>query len=138
MWKEFKQFIFRGNVIDLAVAVVIGSAFNAIVSSLVNQIIMPFVGFLIADINFAEMKLVLSEAVIQNDVVIKPEVAIGYGLLIQAVLTFLIVSIVVFLIAKAFSKMQRKEEPKEPEKPADLVLLEEIRDLLKSSMKSDV
>ena len=138
MWKEFKQFIFRGNVIDLAVAVVIGSAFNAIVSSLVNQIIMPFVGFLIADINFAEMKLVLSEAVIQNDVVIKPEVAIGYGLLIQAVLTFLIVSIVVFLIAKTFSKMERKEETKEPEKPADLVLLEEIRDLLKSSMKSDV
>ena len=134
MWAEFRKFINRGNVVDLAVAVVIGSAFTAIVNSIVNNIIMPIIGFLVADINFADLKLVLSEAIIENDVVVKPEAAIGYGLLIQAIITFLIVALVVFLIVKGLNKMKKKEAEKKPEppaKPADVVLLEEIRDLLK-------
>ena len=77
MLAEFKKFILRGNVVDLAVAVVIGGAFTAIVNSLVNHIIMPVIGYLIADINFADLKIILSEAVVENDVIIKPEAAIG-------------------------------------------------------------
>lgn len=136
MWAEFKKFINRGSVVDLAVAVVIGAAFTAVINSIVNHIIMPVIGFLIADINFADLKIVLSEAVIENDVVVKPEAAIGYGLLIQAIITFIIVALVVFFIVKGLNKMKRKQEKKPeapPAKPADVVLLEEIRDLIKNS-----
>ena len=136
MWAEFKKFINRGNVVDLAVAVVIGSAFTAIVTRIVNNIFMPIIGYLIAGINFADLKIVLSEAVIENDVVVRPEAAIGYGLLIQAILTFIIVALVVFFIVKGINKLKKKEEkkpePAPPPKPADVVLLEEIRDLLRS------
>ncbi|NLM78882.1 MAG: large-conductance mechanosensitive channel protein MscL [Ruminococcaceae bacterium] len=135
MWAEFKKFINRGNVVDLAVAVVIGAAFKAIIDSVVNNIVMPVIGFLIADINFADLKLVLSEAIVENDVVVKPEAAIGYGLLIQAIITFFIIALVIFFVVRAVNKLKKKEEPKEepapPEKPADVALLEEIRDLLK-------
>ena len=135
MLSEFKKFIMRGSVVDLAVAVVIGGAFTAIVNSLVNNIIMPVIGFLIADINFADLKIVLSEAVVENEVIIKPEAAIGYGLLIQAIITFIIVALVIFFIIKGLNKMTKKEEDK-PEEPAptpeDIVLLQEIRDLLKN------
>jgi len=134
MWAEFKKFINRGSVVDLAVAVVIGAAFTAIVNSVVNNIIMPVIGFLVADINFADLKVVLSEAVIENDIVVKPEAAIGYGLLIQTIITFIIVALVVFFIVKGLNKMKRKEEKKPeapPAKPADVALLEEIRDLIK-------
>ncbi|MDD3930986.1 MAG: large-conductance mechanosensitive channel protein MscL [Clostridiaceae bacterium] len=135
MLSEFKKFIMRGSVVDLAVAVVIGGAFTAIVNSLVNNIIMPVIGFLIADINFADLKIVLSEAVVENEVIIKPEAAIGYGLLIQAIITFIIVALVIFFIIKGLNKMKKKEEDK-PEEPAptpeDIVLLQEIRDLLKN------
>ncbi len=134
MWAEFKKFINRGNVVDLAVAVVIGAAFTAVINSIVNNIIMPVIGYLIADVNFADLKIVLSEAVIENDVVVKPEAAIGYGLLIQAIITFIIVALVIFFIIKGLNKMKRKEEKKPeapPAKPADVALLEEIRDLIK-------
>ena len=136
MRAEFKKFINRGNVVDLAVAVAIGAAFTAVVNSIVNDVIMPLVGFLIADINFADFKIVLAEAVVENDVVIKPEAAIGYGLLIQAIITFLILALVIFFLVKGLEKLRRKPEPEEEEeeeeeKPADVLLLEEIRDLLK-------
>jgi large conductance mechanosensitive channel len=141
MWTEFKKFINRGNVIDLAVAVVIGAAFTAVINSLVNHIIMPVIGYFTAGVNFAELKIVLSEASIENDVVVRPETAISYGMLIQAIITFIIVAIVVFLVVKGFNKMKKKEE-KKPEKPApkpvDIVLLEEIRDLLKTSQDDSV
>jgi large conductance mechanosensitive channel len=136
MWAEFKKFINRGSVVDLAVAVVIGAAFTAVVNSVVNNIIMPVIGYLIAGINFADLKVILSEAVIENDVVVKPEAAIGYGLLIQAIITFLIVAMVVFIIVKGLNKLKGKQEKKPeatpPPKPADVVLLEEIRDLIKT------
>ena len=134
MWAEFKKFINRGNVVDLAVAVVIGAAFTAIVTSLVNNIINPIIGFLTAGISFTDLKIVLKEAVLENDVLVKPEVAIGYGMLIQAIIQFFIVALVIFFIVKGVGKMKKKEEKKvapPPPKPADVVLLEEIRDLLK-------
>ena len=136
MWAEFKKFINRGSVVDLAVAVVIGAAFTAVVNSVVNNIIMPVIGYLIAGINFADLKVVLAEAVIENDVVVRPEAAIGYGLLIQAIITFFIVALVVFFIVKGINRLKGKPEKKPeaapPPKPADIALLEEIRDLIKT------
>ncbi|NLO35875.1 MAG: large conductance mechanosensitive channel protein MscL, partial [Clostridiaceae bacterium] len=133
MFAEFKKFILRGNVVDLAIAVVIGGAFSAVVNSIVNHIIMPVIGWLIADVNFADLKVVLSEAIIENDVVVKPEAAIAYGLLIQAIITFIIIGLVLFFIIKGLNKMKKPPEAPAPAaKPADVVLLEEIRDLLKN------
>jgi large conductance mechanosensitive channel len=139
MWADFKKFILRGNVLDLAVAVVIGAAFGAIVNSLVNQIIMPLVGFLTAGISFSDLKIVLTAAVSEGGAVVKPEVAIGYGHLIQVTIQFLIIALVIFLIVRGIKRMTDKVAKKAPPpaapppaKPADVALLEEIRDLLKS------
>ncbi|MBR3661246.1 MAG: large-conductance mechanosensitive channel protein MscL [Bacilli bacterium] len=124
-FEEFKTFISKGNVIDLAVAVVIGNAFNAIVSSLVNDIIMPLVGLIIGGIDFSDIKLTLGEA------------SIMFGKFIQNVVDFLIVALTIFVVVKAFNKLQEKTKKKEdkkeeaPKKADDVILLEEIRDLLK-------
>lgn len=134
-FQEFKVFISRGNVIDMAVGIIVGSAFTAIVQSLVNQVIMPFIGFLIGGINFTDLKIVLSPAVGET-----PEVAILYGAFIQQVINFIIIAFVVFCMIKMISALQRKrkkeaeEEAKEdPPKPSDeLLMLTEIRDLLKN------
>lgn len=133
MWSEFKKFILRGNILDLAFAVVIGAAFGAVVNSLVNGIIMPVIGYLTAGISFSDLKIVLSQAVMNGADVIKPEVAIMYGHLIQVIIQFLIIALVIFLLVKGISKMRRQkvEEAAPPAKPADVALLEEIRDLLK-------
>lgn len=124
-FEEFRTFISKGNVIDLAVAVVIGNAFNAIVSSLVDDIIMPFVGLIIGGIDFSDIKVTLGEANIM------------FGKFIQNIVDFLIVALTIFVVVKAFNKLQektkKKEEKKEeqPKKSDETVLLEEIRDLLK-------
>jgi large conductance mechanosensitive channel len=138
MWQEFKKFIMRGNVMDLAVGVVIGAAFGAIVNSFVNDIIMPVIGFLTAGISFTDLKIKLKDAVMANDVVVNPEVAITYGKLIQVAIQFLIVALFVFLVVKAINKMRERADARKPKdipppvaKPADVILLEEIRDLLK-------
>lgn len=129
---EFKEFISRGNVVDMAVGIVVGGAFTSIVTSLVNQIIMPAVGFLFGRINFSDYKIVLAEAVGDT-----AEVAIQYGSFIQTIINFLLVSLCVFLLIKGINKLRRKqaEAPKEPEKPAEpseeILLLREIRDNLK-------
>ncbi len=120
--KEFKEFISRGSVIDLAVAVVIGGAFTKIVNSLVDDIIMPIIGVIIGGINFENLMLTVGTAEIK------------YGMFIQAVVNFLLIAIVIFTIIKAINKFKKKEEEK-PEEPAapseDIVLLTEIRDLLR-------
>ena len=134
MLKEFKEFISRGSVIDLAVGVVMGSAFTAIVNSLVNDIIMPVIGLIIGGINFTNLKIVIKPA--EGDIA---ESAICYGNFIQALVNFLIIAFVIFMVVKAINKMhekldKKKEEaaPEEPAAPAeDIVLLTEIRDLLK-------
>lgn len=135
MVKEFKEFALKGNVVDMAVGVIIGGAFGKIVSSLVNDVIMPPIGKLISGVNFSDLKYVMSEAVIEAGEVVQPEAAIYYGQFIQTVIDFLIIAIVIFLAIKALNRAKRKEE-KAPEAPApkpdDVVLLEEIRDLLKN------
>ncbi|MDD4377572.1 MAG: large-conductance mechanosensitive channel protein MscL [Eubacteriales bacterium] len=130
MLKEFKEFALKGNVLDLAVGVIIGGAFGKIVSSLVNDILMPLIGVLLGGVNFTDLKYVITPA--SENVA---EVAVLYGTFIQSVVDFLIISFSIFLFIKLISSMKKKE----PEKPApspvptdEAVLLEEIRDLLKS------
>lgn len=124
---EFKEFISRGNVIDLAVGIIIGSAFTAIVTSLVNQVIMPGIGFLIGRINFADFKWTLAGA--SGD---KAEVAIYYGAFLQQIINFIIISFVVFSMVKMINilRRDRKEEEKPPHSSPELKVLIEIRDLL--------
>ena len=122
---EFKQFIAKGNVLDLAVAVVIGNAFNKIVTSLVNDVIMPIIGIIIGGIHFETIKITFKDS------------SILIGSFIQNIVDFLIVAFTIFVVIKAFNKLssfKKKEEKnkvKEEKKPDDILLLEEIRDLLK-------
>ena len=123
MWKEFKEFAVKGNVIDLAVAVVIGGAFGKIVTSLVEDLIMPVVSLLTSGVNFTNMKADVGS------------VTFTYGNFIQSVVDFLIVAFSIFLAVKLISKAKKKEEasaPAEPPQPSKQQLLTEIRDLLKS------
>jgi large conductance mechanosensitive channel len=129
MLKEFKKFALKGNVIDLAVGVIIGGAFGKIVTSLVNDILMPVLGTIIGGISFADLKWVITPA--SGDVA---EVAIMYGAFIQAVIDFLIIAFSIFLFVKLLSIRKKKEAeaPAAPPAPApEVVLLTEIRDLLK-------
>ena len=130
MLKEFKEFALKGNVVDLAVGVIIGAAFGKIVTSLVEDMLMPILGIFIGGINFENLKIVIKQA--QGDI---PESAIMYGTFIQNVINFLIIAFSIFLMVKAMNSFKRKEEAKEEKKPvekaADIALLEEIRDLLK-------
>ena len=107
---EFRQFAVKGNVIDLAVAVVIGAAFGRIVSSFVDDIIMPPIGLLIGGVNFSDLKVVLSDPVIQDGVVVAEGAAINYGNFIQSLIDFLIIAFVIFLAVKTINNMKRKEE----------------------------
>jgi len=137
MWKEFKEFAFKGNVLDLAVAVILGGAFGKIVTSLVNDLIMPILGALMAGRDFKSLKYVMSEAVMNGDVVVKAEAAILYGNFIQNIVDFLIVALSIFLfvrlINKSKEKLKKKEDtvPDAPKGPTQEELLIEIRDLLK-------
>lgn len=121
MLKEFRDFINRGNVIDLAVAVIIGGAFGAIVTSLVNDIIMPLVGVIMGGINFTGLAITVKDA------------QVLYGNFIQAIVNFLIIAFVVFLIVRQINKLKKPAPPPEPAAPPeDITLLREIRDLLKN------
>lgn len=129
MLKEFKEFALKGNVVDLAVGVIIGGAFGKIVTSLVNDIMMPVIGMVAGGINFKELKLVLKPAA-EN----VAEVAFRYGAFIQSVVDFLIIAASVFAFVKALSVFKKKEAEKPAPAPApsaEVVLLTEIRDLLK-------
>jgi large conductance mechanosensitive channel len=131
--KEFKKFISRGSVIDMAVGLIMATYFGAIVKSLVNDIIMPPVGMLLGGVDFSSLKFIIQE--VQGE---QAEVALQYGLFINTILTFLIVSFAIFMVVKTYNKMQDKMQKKEEEvKKTDPiltkeeVLLTEIRDLLK-------
>ncbi len=120
MLKEFKEFLTRGNVIDLAIAVIIGGAFGAIVASLIDDIIMPLIGLLLGGIDFAALSIQAGDAVIT------------YGNFIQAIVNFVVIAAVVFLVMRSYNKLKREEAAEEPPGPsAEVVLLAEIRDLLK-------
>ena len=130
--KEFKEFIARGNVIDMAIGVVMGSAFTAIVNSLVNDLFMPLIGLIFGGIDFTSLRWVITPATETE-----AEAALCYGNFIQAVVNFLLIAVVVFMIVKLINKLNRKKEekpaaPPEPPKPSEeVLLLREIRDQLK-------
>ena len=142
MIKEFKEFAFKGNVMDMAVGIIIGGAFGTVVKSLVDNVLMPPLGKLIAGIDFAKLKIVLEPAVAEvkeGDTVVtaaKPEVAIAYGQFITDFISFLLLAFAVFIVVKkvmkAFEKKKAEEAAAPPEPSAEEKLLTEIRDLLKT------
>ena len=132
MLKEFREFAMRGNVIDLAVGVVIGGAFGKIVTSLVDQIIMPPIGWLTGGIDFSDLKWVLKPADASDPKHKIAEVAIQYGAFINTLIQFVIIALAIFMVVKAINKLSRKQEAAPAAPPADVVLLTEIRDLLKN------
>ena len=130
---EFKEFAMRGNVIDLAVGVVIGGAFGAITTSLVNDIIMPFVSLITGGVDFTQWKWILKAG---DEAAGLAEVAVNFGNLISVILNFIVIALVLFCVIKGINKMKKKEEPApepapEPAGPTAEELLGEIRDLLK-------
>ena len=132
--KEFKEFAMRGNVMDMAVGVVIGGAFGKIVSSLVADVVMPLISIITGGINFTHWKFVLKDAVMDGANVVTPEVSINYGTFIQVTFDFIIIAFAIFLVIKAINRLKKKEvvEPAAPAAPPeDIQLLTEIRDLLK-------
>jgi large conductance mechanosensitive channel len=132
MLSEFKTFAMRGNVIDLAVGVVIGGAFGKIVTSLVDQIIMPPIGWVTGGIDFSDLKWVLRPADVSDPAHKVAEVAIQYGAFINTLIQFLIIAFAIFLMVKGVNRLSRKQEEAPAAPPADVVLLTEIRDLLKN------
>ena len=137
-FEEFKQFAMRGNVIDLAVGVVIGGAFGKITTSLVNDIIMPFISILTGGIDFSDWKWVLKEAVLNSDgTEAAAAISVNFGNLVAVILDFIIIAFAIFCMIKVLNKLQKKKEeeaaPPAPPAPSnEEVLLTEIRDLLKN------
>jgi large conductance mechanosensitive channel len=136
MLKEFREFAMKGNVVDLAVGVIIGVAFGAIVTSLVNDIIMPLVGAAIGGLDFSNYYIPLASKVTANNLADakKQGAVLAYGSFLTLTLNFLIVAFVLFIVIRLMNKLKRRDEakPAEPPKPsAEVVLLTEIRDLLK-------
>lgn len=123
MWQDFKEFIARGNVLDLAVAVILGVAFGAIVSSLVDDIIMPLIGIIMGGIDFSGLALQVQEA------------TVTYGNFIQALIDFLIIAFVIFLLVRFAKRFEREEEPEPVALTAEEELLTEIRDLLRANLE---
>jgi large conductance mechanosensitive channel len=135
---EFKTFISRGSVMDMAVGIIVGTAFTAIVNSLVKDMLMPIIGLILGGVSFTDLKFVITAATDQT-----AEVAINWGTFIQRIVDFLIISFVVFVMVRSLNTLRDKLEPKKEEEapapeappapPADVVLLTEIRDLLKKN-----
>jgi len=126
----------RGNVLDLAIGVIIGGAFGKIVSSLVDKVIMPPIGLILGKVNFVDLKFVLQPAVMQGEKVIEPEVALGYGAFLQTIIDFVIIAFCIFMVIKIYQAAVKKSEeaPPPPAPPTkEEVLLTEIRDLLKQN-----
>ena len=140
---EFREFAMRGNVLDMAIGVIIGSAFGKITTSLVNDVFMPLVGLLIGGVDLGRLNLTLKAAVMDGDTVVKEPVTLGLGTFLSTVIDFILVAFVIFLMVKAinqFHKLAKKKEeeapaPEEPEAPTSEELLTEIRDLLKEQQK---
>ncbi len=132
MVSEFKEFAMKGNLVDMAVGFVMGSAFGTVVSSFINDVFMPMISPIMGGIDMANLKHVMKEATLNADgTVATPEVAINYGMFINAFISFLIVAFVMFMIIKGMNKAKKAEEEAPAAPPANEVLLAEIRDLLK-------
>jgi large conductance mechanosensitive channel len=129
MMQEFKEFAMKGNVVDMAVGVIIGASFGKIVSSLVVDVVMPPIGVMVGGVDFSKLAFTLQEATANS-----PEVLITYGKFVQTVVDFTIVAAVIFIVVKGINSLKKKEavaEAKQTEPPAQEILLREIRDLLK-------
>ncbi len=132
-FSEFKAFAMRGNVIDLAVGVIIGGAFGKIVSSFINDVVMPPIGLLLGGVDFKDLKILLKAGSTEGEKVIEP-VFLSYGGFINTVVEFIIIAFVIFLAVKGMNRLTRKDEAEKAaakKTPEDIVLLTEIRDLLK-------
>lgn len=133
---EFKKFAMKGNVVDMAVGVIIGAAFGKIVTSLVNDIIMPVIGVLTGGVNFSDHKWIIQQAVTNGEEIVTPEVAVTWGAFVQTIIDFIIIAFCIFVAIKFVNKLKKAPEPA-PEAPAapagptETELLTEIRDLLK-------
>lgn len=139
-FKEFKEFAVKGNVIDMAVGVIIGAAFGKIVTSLVNDIIMPAVGMLTGGLDFSNEKFVMQQSIVDGETVIRPEVALTWGAFVQTVIDFVIVAFCIFVAIKFINKLKKQpqpepEAPTAPAGPTQEELLTEIRDLLKQQQQ---
>ena len=141
--QEFRDFAVKGNMIDMAVGIIIGGAFGKIVTSLVSDIIMPPIGLLVGGVNFTEWNVVLKEAVMENGEVITPALTLNYGNFIQVLFDFLIIALSIFFVIRGINKMKEMTSKKkaeeaaaapapEPEPTKEEILLTEIRDLLKN------
>jgi large conductance mechanosensitive channel len=132
MFKEFKKFIMTGNVIDLAVAVILAGAMGMVINGFVIDIMMPVIGNFAGGVDFADLKHVLSPATIGADgEIIKPENAVMYGKWVNSIINLIIVGLVLFMIVKAYNKTKTPPKPKAPAGPSELDILKEIRDSLK-------
>lgn len=139
--QEFRDFAVKGNMIDMAVGIIIGGAFGKIVTSLVSDIIMPPIGLLVGGVNFTEWNVVLKEAVMENGEVITPALTLNYGNFIQVLFDFLIIALSIFFVIRGINKMKEMTSKKKaeeeaaapaPEPTKEEILLTEIRDLLKN------
>ena len=136
--QDFKDFALKGNVMDMAVGVIIGGAFGKIVTSVVNNILMPPIGVLTGGVDFTDLKLTLKEAVVEGEETVAEAVTLNYGQFIQDVVDFVIIAFCIFLMVKGIAALNRKKEepaapaPEEPKGPTQEELLAEIRDLLKN------
>ena len=132
MIKEFKEFAFKGNLIDMAVGIIIGGAFATVVKSLVGNVFMPPLGQIMGKVDFTKMKIKLQDPVVKDGEVVSEEIAINYGQFITDLIAFLLLALVVFIVIKKVVGAMRKEDEEKPaDPPKQEVLLEEIRDLLK-------
>lgn len=131
MVKEFREFAVKGNMVDMAVGIIVGVAFGRIVTSLVNDVVMPPLGLLIGGVDFSELAIVLRQATEETEAVL-----LSYGLFINQVIDFMIIAFAIFMVIKVMNRLNRKEEAKPAEPPGptkEQLLLEEIRDLLKKA-----
>ena len=137
--KEFKEFAIKGNMFDMAIGIIIGTAFSKIVASLVDDVVMPLLGIVIGNVNFKELSLVLREEIIQNGVITQEAMQLPYGNFFQASIDFLIIALSIFAVIKIINRLRTKSEdetnPAETT-PKNIELLAEIRDLLKEQNKS--
>ena len=134
LFNEFKEFIARGNVMDMAIGVIIATAFGKITTSLVNDVFMPFIAWIFGARDMTALNLVVREAVMDGETVVQEAITIGFGTFVGYIIDFILVALVVFAVVKAMNAMKKKEEeaPAAPPEPSkEEVLLTEIRDLLK-------
>lgn len=139
IFKEFKEFAVKGNMFDMAIGIVIGTAFGKIVTSLVNDLFMPLLGLILGNVNFKQLKIVLKEEVQNDGVITQPAIEMTYGNFIQTSIDFLIIALCIFLVIKGLNRLRAKSEDETNPKvttPKDIELLSEIRDLLKQQKSS--